>query len=169
MAWIVTALRVDDGMAWRGTSPAALSNRPLLCFASASTRQALPYSWTLFYVPMHFLTHEMLLFFTSIWTTNIHDNLHAKVGSVVPPLLPSPSSGWTVWGLDGLDFGAGPPTSTGGTPGWVLAALAPPAHAAPRPTLPPSQIAPVMGAGYHTIHHTLYNYNYGHYFTFVDR
>jgi len=42
--------------------------------------QALPYSWTLFYVPMHFLTHEMLLFFTSIWTTNIHDNLHAKVG-----------------------------------------------------------------------------------------
>ena len=31
------------------------------------------------------------------------------------------------------------------------------------------QIAPVMGAGYHTIHHTLYNYNYGHYFTFVDR
>ena len=28
---------------------------------------------------MHFLTHEMLLFFTSIWTTNIHDNLHAKV------------------------------------------------------------------------------------------
>lgn len=41
--------------------------------------QALPYSWTLFYVPMHFLTHEMLLFFTSIWTTNIHDNVHAKV------------------------------------------------------------------------------------------
>lgn len=33
----------------------------------------------------------------------------------------------------------------------------------------PPQIAPVMGAGYHTIHHTLYNYNYGHYFTFVDR
>jgi hypothetical protein len=30
-------------------------------------------------VPMHFLTHEMLLFFTSIWTTNIHDNVHAKV------------------------------------------------------------------------------------------
>jgi hypothetical protein len=28
---------------------------------------------------MHFLTHEMLLFFTSIWTTNIHDNIHAKV------------------------------------------------------------------------------------------
>lgn len=26
-----------------------------------------------------------------------------------------------------------------------------------------------MGAGYHTIHHTRYNYNYGHYFTFVDR
>lgn len=26
-----------------------------------------------------------------------------------------------------------------------------------------------MGAGYHTIHHVLYNYNYGHYFTFVDR
>ena len=37
----------------------------------------------------------------------------------------------------------------------------------PLPALP--QVAPVMGAGYHTIHHTLYNYNYGHYFTFVDR
>lgn len=26
-----------------------------------------------------------------------------------------------------------------------------------------------MGARYHTIHHTMYNKNYGHYFTFVDR
>lgn len=70
--------------------------------------QAIPYTWTLFYVPMHFLTHELLLFTTAIWTTNIHDNIHAKV-------------------------------------------------------------EPIMGAGYHTIHHTRYNYNYGHYFTFVDR
>ena len=26
--------------------------------------QAIPYSWTLFFVPMHFLTHELLLFAT---------------------------------------------------------------------------------------------------------
>lgn len=27
---------------------------------------------------------------------------------------------------------------------------------------------PMMGAGYHTLHHTIYNYNYGHYFIYVD-
>jgi sterol desaturase/sphingolipid hydroxylase (fatty acid hydroxylase superfamily) len=26
-----------------------------------------------------------------------------------------------------------------------------------------------MGAGYHTIHHTTYRHNYGHYFTFFDQ
>ncbi len=26
-----------------------------------------------------------------------------------------------------------------------------------------------MGAGYHTIHHTAYKYNYGHYTTYMDR
>ncbi|GFH31054.1 fatty acid hydroxylase domain-containing protein [Haematococcus lacustris] len=67
--------------------------------------QAIPYTWTLFFCPMHFLTHEMLLFATGIWTTNIHDCIHGKV-------------------------------------------------------------TPVMGAGYHTIHHTTYKHNYGHYFTF---
>lgn len=41
--------------------------------------QAVPYTLTLFFCPMHFLTHEILLFFTGVWTTNIHDNLHAKV------------------------------------------------------------------------------------------
>lgn len=70
--------------------------------------QAIPYSWTLFFVPMHFLTHELLLFATAIWTTNIHDCLHGKV-------------------------------------------------------------EPIMGAGYHTIHHTTYKHNYGHYFTYMDR
>ncbi len=69
--------------------------------------QAVPYTWTLFFCPMHFLTHEILLFATGVWTTNIHDCLHGKV--------------------------------------W-----------------------PVMGAGYHTIHHTTYKHNYGHYFVFMD-
>jgi sterol desaturase/sphingolipid hydroxylase (fatty acid hydroxylase superfamily) len=26
-----------------------------------------------------------------------------------------------------------------------------------------------MGAGYHSIHHTAYKYNYGHYFIFMDQ
>ncbi len=42
--------------------------------------QAIPYAWTLLFIPMHFLTHELLLFATAIWTTNIHDNIHGKVG-----------------------------------------------------------------------------------------
>lgn len=70
--------------------------------------QAIPYCWLLFFVPMHFLTFELLLFATGVWTTNIHDCIHAK-------------------------------------------------------------IAPVMGAGYHTLHHTVYNKNYGHYFTYMDK
>ncbi len=26
-----------------------------------------------------------------------------------------------------------------------------------------------MGAGYHTIHHTTYKHNYGHYFVYMDK
>merc|ERR1712157_269515 len=37
--------------------------------------QALPYFWTLFFVPMHSLTYELMLFGTAVWTTNIHDNI----------------------------------------------------------------------------------------------
>jgi lathosterol oxidase len=40
--------------------------------------QALPYCWTLFFVPMHFLTHELLLFATGVWTANIHDNIDGR-------------------------------------------------------------------------------------------
>lgn len=28
---------------------------------------------------------------------------------------------------------------------------------------------PIMGAGYHTIHHTTYKHNYGHYFVYMDK
>lgn len=66
-------------MLWLRAEVAACRLAQFTTFPTHSA-QALPYSWTLFYVPMHFLTHEMLLFFTSIWTTNIHDNIHAKVG-----------------------------------------------------------------------------------------
>ena len=31
------------------------------------------------------------------------------------------------------------------------------------------RIEPILGAGYHTIHHTAYKYNYGHYTTIMDR
>ncbi|KAK9824011.1 hypothetical protein WJX72_006951 [[Myrmecia] bisecta] len=70
--------------------------------------QAVPYCWTLFYMPMHFLTFELLLFATGVWTTNIHDCIHGR-------------------------------------------------------------LAPIMGAGYHTIHHTIYRVNYGHYTTYFDK
>jgi lathosterol oxidase len=69
--------------------------------------QASPHVAALFVLPMHFFTHEILLFFEAIWTTNIHDCLHGNV-------------------------------------------------------------FPVMGAGYHTIHHTTYRHNYGHYTVFMD-
>jgi len=31
------------------------------------------------------------------------------------------------------------------------------------------QVFPIMGAGYHSIHHTSYKHNYGHYTIFMDQ
>ena len=69
--------------------------------------QALPYIIGLFIIPVHFLTYELLLFATGIWTCNIHDCIHGRC-------------------------------------------------------------EPIMGAGYHTIHHTDYRSNFGHYFIYMD-
>ena len=33
----------------------------------------------------------------------------------------------------------------------------------------PRRCHPIMGAGYHTIHHTTYKHNYGHYFIYMDK
>ena len=46
--------------------------------AAGVARQAIPYCWMLFIVPMHLLTHELLLFATGIWTANIHDNIDGR-------------------------------------------------------------------------------------------
>lgn len=70
--------------------------------------QAVPYTWTLFYIPQHFMTHELLLFLTAIWTTSIHDCIHVRMD-------------------------------------------------------------PIMGAGYHKLHHLKYTVNHGHYFWYMDR
>mmetsp|Transcript_18698 Transcript_18698/g.33360 ORF Transcript_18698/g.33360 Transcript_18698/m.33360 type:complete len:352 (-) Transcript_18698:116-1171(-) len=69
--------------------------------------QAVPYVIMLFLVPFHALTHELLLFATAVWTTNIHDCVHGAC-------------------------------------------------------------EPIMGAGYHLLHHTNYKTNYGHYFVYMD-
>ena len=34
--------------------------------------------------------------------------------------------------------------------------------------LPLRRVMPIMGAGYHSIHHTTYQHNYGHYFVYCD-
>ena len=57
-----------------------------------SFTQAIPYCWMLFVVPMHLLTHELLLFATGIWTANIHDNIDGRSaarGSLLPALQAS--------------------------------------------------------------------------------
>lgn len=69
--------------------------------------QALPYCWTLLFVPLHFTTFELLLLATGFWTTSIHDT---------------------------VDMG----------------------------------VKPLLGAGYHTLHHITYRHNYGHYTTYMD-
>ena len=47
--------------------------------------QAVPYVWTLFYVPCHALSHEVALFLTAFWTTNIHDCLIVDAFPVCEP------------------------------------------------------------------------------------
>jgi hypothetical protein len=42
--------------------------------------QALPYCWTLLFIPTHFMSFELLLLATGLWTTNIHDTVDGKVG-----------------------------------------------------------------------------------------
>jgi Delta7-sterol 5-desaturase len=70
--------------------------------------QASPYEFVMFVLPCHYLSHLILIFFTAVWATYIHD---------------------------AMDF----------------------------------NIDPIMGAKYHTVHHTHYIYNYGQVFTFCDR
>ena len=55
--------------------------------------------------------------------------------------------------------------------GFLLLSAAACIHSAPprHPAAFALQIYPIMGAGYHSIHHTLYNYNYGHYTVFMDQ
>ncbi|XP_023641061.1 putative Delta(7)-sterol-C5(6)-desaturase 2 [Capsella rubella] len=69
--------------------------------------QAVPHVIALFIVPIHVISHLILLFLEGIWTTSIHDCIHGNI--------------------------------------W-----------------------PIMGAGYHTIHHTTYKHNYGHYTIWMD-
>jgi len=69
--------------------------------------QASPYVVGLFILPVHYFTHVILLFFSGVWATNIHD---------------------AVW----------------------------------------ADYEPIMGAKYHTVHHTHYHYNFGQFFTLMD-
>ena len=50
--------------------------------------------------------------------------------------------------------------------GWFL--LVSTCQASSHAFVPLRRIEPIMGAGYHTIHHTAYRYNYGHYTTIMD-
>lgn len=57
--------------------------------------QAVPYTFMLFFTPMHSLTHELMLFGTGIWTNNIHDNIHGKVRMTI--FFLGVGGGW--WGM----------------------------------------------------------------------
>lgn len=78
-----TGQRISVGVGSR-PQPNAFSTAPAL--SSAPTKpppQAIPYGFTLWYVPMHLLTFELLLFATGVWTTNIHDNIHGKTDPIM--------------------------------------------------------------------------------------
>jgi lathosterol oxidase len=123
--------------------------------------QAIPYCWTLLYIPMHFLTHELLLFATGVWTTNIHDCIHGRCALPDPILLPP----WVPRVLlkmllltlrNALRVGM-PLFPFSDRVGCIMGRLL------------VGRADPIMGAGYHTIHHTTYKHNYGHYFVYMDK
>ena len=45
--------------------------------------QASPYTWVMPFVPCHFLTHFIFLFFTALWATYIHDGLDWNVDPIM--------------------------------------------------------------------------------------
>ena len=45
--------------------------------------QASPYLVTMFFVPLHYLTHLFLLFFTAIWATYIHDAMDWNIDPIM--------------------------------------------------------------------------------------
>eukprot|EP00616_Rhizochromulina_sp_CCMP1243_P018734 CAMPEP_0118961958 /NCGR_PEP_ID=MMETSP1173-20130426/468_1 /TAXON_ID=1034831 /ORGANISM="Rhizochromulina marina cf, Strain CCMP1243" /LENGTH=322 /DNA_ID=CAMNT_0006910167 /DNA_START=22 /DNA_END=990 /DNA_ORIENTATION=+ len=45
--------------------------------------QACPYVICLFIVPCHYLTHVLMLFFTAVWATNIHDALDGNTEPIM--------------------------------------------------------------------------------------
>lgn len=45
--------------------------------------QASPYVYMLFFVPCHYLTHVVLLFFTAVWATNIHDSVDGNTEPIM--------------------------------------------------------------------------------------
>lgn len=45
--------------------------------------QACPYTICLFFVPVHYFTHIILLFFTGVWATNIHDSTFADTEPIM--------------------------------------------------------------------------------------
>lgn len=45
--------------------------------------QASPYVVGLFFIPMHYFTHIIMLFFTGLWATNIHDAVWSDGGPIM--------------------------------------------------------------------------------------
>lgn len=108
--------------------------------AIALALQALPYCWTLLLVPMHFMTFELLLLATGMWTTNIHDTVDGKVccGAGLYLKLATHSC----MAAESLYSG-----QASGSQQILLC--------------PHRQVPPLLGAGYHTIHHITYRHNFG--------
>jgi lathosterol oxidase len=78
----------------------------------------------LFLLPVHYYTHVILLFFSGIWATNIHDAVVSFAVSASRLCL-AYSHYMDVVCYQWADF------------------------------------EPIMGAKYHTVHHTHYHYNFG--------
>jgi len=100
--------------------------------------QACPYVICLLFVPVHYFTHVFLLFFSGVWATNIHD-------SVVRTYSISSSSISIFFSHSKAQL---PPS--------------------PLYDAQPGNSEPIMGAKYHTIHHTHFTCNYGQFIIFCD-
>jgi len=93
----------------------------------------------LFVLPVHYFTHVGLLFFSGVWATNIHDAVvsifehHPILFSLLFYIPPITSHSITFHNISSHYI-----TFTQ----WA-------------------DFEPIMGAKYHTVHHTHYHYNFG--------
>ncbi len=111
--------------------------------------QAAPYTWTLFFCPMHFFSHELLLFLTGEWVPACERACtDAPPEQVLGFVVMQDAMYRSLYELE-TECDIVYALQCAGV--WTTNI-----HDCVH-----GKVWPIMGAGYHLIHHTTYKHNYG--------